>query len=211
MKDTKELSVGVIITDGAKILGCLPWRREDAKNSYDLPKGHWEEGETLVETACRECKEESGFDIWAPEALIDLGRFNYIPTKDLHLFMYAVDYLPPQEDLSCTPFFDSKGKRVPEIIGYRHIAIEELDYFFPSMRRTIAEALDVFYSDVEPSMLEVEAPLESVEEDTLPVRVDDGNIFHTEIICQECGSDNYMRERRRDGITTCMDCGATIV
>ena len=33
------------------------------KNVYGFPKGHWEEGETLEQTAVRETKEETGLDI----------------------------------------------------------------------------------------------------------------------------------------------------
>ena len=53
----KELSIGTIITDGQFILGCRPFGRKDQEHCYDLPKGHWEEGETYLETAVREYKE----------------------------------------------------------------------------------------------------------------------------------------------------------
>ena len=64
----KELSVGTIITDGEYVLGCLPYGRMDAKGNYDLPKGHWEENEEIIDTAIRECQEETGYIISVPDA-----------------------------------------------------------------------------------------------------------------------------------------------
>ena len=147
-KIEKELSIGTIITDGQFILGCRPFGRKDKEHSYDLPKGHWEEGETYIETAVRECKEETSFDLW-PDHLVDLGRYEYIPTKDLYLFLVALDFMPGHSTLSCPSTFEKDGKQVPEVVAYKNIPITELNWFFRSMEPVIAAALENFDSRIE--------------------------------------------------------------
>jgi len=144
----KELSIGTIITDGTYILGCLPSGKKDGRHSYDLPKGHWEKGETYIETAVRECKEETGFELW-PDHLVDLGRYEYIPTKDLYIFLIALDFMPDLSTLTCTTYFDLKGKKVPEVSAYKLIPITELDWFFKSLEPVVDAALNNFDSHIE--------------------------------------------------------------
>ena len=144
----KELSIGTIITDGQYILACRPYGRKDKEHSYDLPKGHWEEGETYIETAIRECKEETGFDLW-PDHLVDLGKYEYIPTKDLYLFLVALDFMPEHSTLKCTTYFDVDGKKVPEVVSYKNVPVTELQWFFKSMEPVIKAALENFDARIE--------------------------------------------------------------
>ena len=147
-KIEKELSIGTIITDGQYILACRPYGRKDKEHSFDLPKGRWEEGETYIERAVRECKEETGFDLW-PDHLIALGRFEYIPTKDLYLFLVALDFMPEHSTLKCPSKFEVDGKQVPEVIGYKNVPITELHWFFRSMEPVIKAALENFDKRIE--------------------------------------------------------------
>ena len=55
----KEKSCGCIITKNNKVLLVYEKRR----NFWGFPKGHMEEGETEIETALREVKEEVGIDV----------------------------------------------------------------------------------------------------------------------------------------------------
>lgn len=139
----KELSIGTIITDGQYILGCRPYGRKESAHSFDIPKGHWEEGETYLETAVRECKEETNFDLW-PDRLADLGKYEYIPTKDLYIFLVSLDFLPDHATLSCPSRFEVDGKKVPEVIGYKNIPITELGWFFRSLEPVVKAALENF-------------------------------------------------------------------
>ena len=148
----KELSVGTIMTDGDHILACQPYARRATPKNYDLPKGHWEEGEDLRETAVREMMEETGFLITHPDSLIDLGRFSYIPTKDLHIFFYALDALPEPDTLICDSYFEHKGVEVPEVVGYKHVAVDDLQWFFPSLQKVIHQALEKFANEIEPTI-----------------------------------------------------------
>jgi len=166
-KIEKELSIGTIITDGNYILGCRPYGRKDKEHSYDLPKGHWEDGETYIETAVRECKEETFFDLW-PDHLVDLGKYEYIPTKDLYLFLVALDFMPDLSTLKCPSTFEVDGKKVPEVVGYKLIPITELQWFFKSMEPVVKKALENFDSRIEEDPeAQVALPEESVEEESL--------------------------------------------
>lgn len=55
----KETSCGCIITKNNKVLLVY----EKRGNFWGFPKGHMEEGETEIETALREVKEEVGIDV----------------------------------------------------------------------------------------------------------------------------------------------------
>jgi 8-oxo-dGTP pyrophosphatase MutT (NUDIX family) len=78
-----------------KIAGIVVFRRKNGKRHnpanevlllerhdgrWDLPKGHVEEGETFLEGALRECKEETGLD---HHKNLDIHPFHYIsiPSK----------------------------------------------------------------------------------------------------------------------------------
>ena len=59
MKLKKEKSCGCIILKNKKVLLVY----EKNRNFWGFPKGHMENGETEVETALREVKEEVGLDV----------------------------------------------------------------------------------------------------------------------------------------------------
>ena len=56
-------------------------------DDYSLPKGHVEQGETPVQCAVREVKEETGLDV---EIIKPVGVFNYHNSKDgdIDLFFF---------------------------------------------------------------------------------------------------------------------------
>jgi predicted NUDIX family NTP pyrophosphohydrolase len=112
MSVTKRLSCGVIILNAEReLLLCHVTRQ----HHWDLPKGISGVGESPHEAALRETQEETGL-CFETAALIDLGRFEYRPRKDLHLFAT----LSPRLDvttLRCTShYFDlASGHRLPEM------------------------------------------------------------------------------------------------
>lgn len=112
MFSPKRLSCGVLIFNPAReLLLC----HVTGQHHWDLPKGGSHAGESPLEAALRETREESGLRLDAG-ALLDLGRFDYRPRKDLHLFATVM----PRVDVS-TLHCDSKfsdlvsGKRLPEM------------------------------------------------------------------------------------------------
>ena len=60
-----EKSCGAVIFDGDKVLVI-----QQVKGHWGFPKGHVENGETEIETALREIKEETNLDV----EIISRGR-----------------------------------------------------------------------------------------------------------------------------------------
>ena len=52
---------------------------------WDIPKGMQDDGETTLEAAMRELREEAGIVVFDADRFIDLGLFDYRPDKRLHL------------------------------------------------------------------------------------------------------------------------------
>lgn len=112
MFNTKRLSCGVVIVNAEReLLLC----HVTGQFHWDLPKGGIHPGETPLEAALRETREETGLRLDG-DTLLDLGRFSYRPRKDLHLFAA----LTPRLDVS-TLYCDSEfshpasGRRLPEM------------------------------------------------------------------------------------------------
>ena len=112
-KKIKEVSAGIIFfTEDYELfmgrvtnsgLGGGPSR-------WDIPKGHIEEGETPIEAAIRECREETGFVDYDQSLLVDLGRHDYASNKDIHLFQYMHPVEHSQfRDCVCTAYHTLKS------------------------------------------------------------------------------------------------------
>ncbi len=67
-----ELTVLCLIRDGSKVL--LQNRVKKDWQGYTLPGGHVERGESFVDAAVREMKEETGLDIYSPK-LVGIKQF----------------------------------------------------------------------------------------------------------------------------------------
>ena len=120
----RALSCGVIVRrHSGELLLC----HATGRDYWDLPKGVLDPGETPIEAAMRELREEAGLTLPA-YAVRDLGVHQYLPRKDLHLFV--VD--PPQPAFStdvcrCTTTYRNRsGRDVPEIDGYRWVTRDEV-------------------------------------------------------------------------------------
>ena len=115
MFSPKRLSCGVLIVSAEReLLLC----HVTGQHHWDLPKGGLHAGESAVQAAVRETQEETGLCLEA-STLVDLGRFDYRPRKDLHLFAT----LMPRFDvaaLHCESQFSdlASGRRLPEMDGF---------------------------------------------------------------------------------------------
>ena len=121
---SKKLSCGLIIeSQGQFFLG-----KATGSNRWDIPKGMTEEGETPLQTALRECFEESGMDLSRYEHQIqDLGRHGYLPQKDLHLFHLKLSSPFDVQNCHCTYMVHLTDKPpFPEICDYRWMSWEEV-------------------------------------------------------------------------------------
>jgi putative (di)nucleoside polyphosphate hydrolase len=107
----KRISCGVVITDGARLLLGHATRSP----RWDIPKGVAEPGETLLDAALRELREETGLAV-ASTWLRPLGVHAYLPGKDLALFVWRPDTLPDPRDLRCTTMVERPGQApMPEL------------------------------------------------------------------------------------------------
>lgn len=93
---------------------------------YAFLKGGIEEGETDVDAAIREFKEESGltFDNCASQYLIDLGTIKQKKQKTIHA--YAIHY-PNINPADCFSNLTESGK--PEIVAYRWMTFNQLERY----------------------------------------------------------------------------------
>jgi len=119
----RNLSCGVVILNAHReLLLC----HVTGQDHWDLPKGGAHAGESPLQAALRETREETGLHLDS-DGLLELGRLDYRPKKDLHLFAT----LMPRFDVTrlyCESQFSqlSTGARLPEMDGYDWFAFERI-------------------------------------------------------------------------------------
>jgi 8-oxo-dGTP pyrophosphatase MutT (NUDIX family) len=129
MTSSKRLSCGIVIfSDRPELLLC----HVTGQDHWDLPKGGARHGESPLRAALRETWEETGLQL-AGDLLHDLGRFDFGPKKDLHLFATRL----PRFDvatLRCESHFTSAcgTRRLPEMDGYGWFGFDRLPMLCPT-------------------------------------------------------------------------------
>ena len=113
----KPVSCGTLVVNarGELLLG-----HATTTSHWDIPKGLQDPGESALQTARRELREEMGLEF--DDALFeDLGIFDYRRDKRLHLFkLQAPSSLDSLDGLHCSSHFPHyrTGKPVPEMDRY---------------------------------------------------------------------------------------------
>ena len=118
----KALSCGILVLNPrSELLLC----RATGTFRWDIPKGGGHAGETPLQTALRETEEECGLH-FAPAQLLELGRFAYRPSKDLHLYAALVDGIDAASCRCTSQFTDLWGRRRPEMDAFEWTAFERV-------------------------------------------------------------------------------------
>ena len=126
-KTPKKTSSGLLVISPA---GFLLAHATNTKR-WDLPKGGIDEGETPLQAALRETREEIGLDFESSASSIrDLGNHAYIPKKDLHLFLLTVDDAFSLKECKCSTYIErDNGTRFPETDAYAWIPEEKVSQY----------------------------------------------------------------------------------
>ncbi len=137
----KRLSCGVVIVnDEHELLLC----HVTGQNHWDLPKGGIDVGESPLQAAVRETREETGLRL-ASDELVDLGRFAYTHKKDLHLFATCTERFDIAT-LRCESYFAERysGKKLPEMDGFGWFSFSRVAALCtPKMAQVLDDKLDL--------------------------------------------------------------------
>ncbi len=123
----------VILNEFDEILLC----HSTGNNHYNLPKGMIDEGETPLEAAIRECREETGL-VFTPDQLEIIGTYSYTPVKDIFLTVALVEKNTiDMNALVCESMFERYGKQFPEMDGYMWSPIKDSLRHMPKNLQTV--------------------------------------------------------------------------
>jgi 8-oxo-dGTP pyrophosphatase MutT (NUDIX family) len=106
---SSNVTCGIIVSDGARVLLGHATRSP----RWDIPKGLAEPGETFIDAAIRELREETGLSAPAGE-LVALGLHDYLPAKRIALFRWHLDPLPDPSQLVCNSVIAVAKSWIPE-------------------------------------------------------------------------------------------------
>lgn len=105
----KQISRGVLVTDGTRILLGHATRSP----RWDIPKGFLAISESFAQAAVRQLREETGLEV-DPSTLEDLGIHRDLPRKDLVMFRWHREIMPDPATLHCSSRFAAGPAFLPE-------------------------------------------------------------------------------------------------
>lgn len=110
----KTTSCGILIFNAeAELLLC----HATGTSNWDIPKGGADPGESTLNTALRETVEETGLRFDARD-LLEIGRHDYRPDKDLFLYAVLIERIDPSL-CTCTSHYRSRrGRMLPEMDAF---------------------------------------------------------------------------------------------
>jgi 8-oxo-dGTP pyrophosphatase MutT (NUDIX family) len=76
-EEPREVSAGGVVVRGEQVLAIVPVKRSsDGRRVLGLPKGHFDPGETALQAAEREVREETGVEV-EPVCVLGEARYSY--------------------------------------------------------------------------------------------------------------------------------------
>ena len=138
---TKLVSCGVVMINARReVFVC----HATGTPRWDLPKGVQDPGESALQTVLREVWEETSLAL-EPQTLDDLGLYDYLPAKRLHLYALRVSVGAFQIDsCRCHTTFPHHATAVPtlEVDAYAWKPLDRLDGWCGKNMTRVLLALD---------------------------------------------------------------------
>jgi len=132
----KKLSCGgLIFNSKGEFLIARP--RWDSPN-WNIPKGEKRPDETPRDCALREIEEETGIVPSMISFMLDLGQFEYLPGKDVHLFQITLN--TEIEKPVCRSLYEEAGEWRPEMVDFKWIHFEDRGKW---ISKTIAKTIEL--------------------------------------------------------------------
>lgn len=143
-----KISAGaIILNEFNEIFLC----KVTGQPQYDIPKGLIDDGEQPIDSAVRETMEETSI-VLDKASLKDLGVFDYIKNKKLHLFFINVKKNDIDlTSLKCESFFENRytKKMTPEVEGYVWVPINQIDkYVTTNMNNTLQTVFSKIFQKI---------------------------------------------------------------
>lgn len=134
-------SYGVIVFDEND---CVLLCHATNKSFWDLPKGEGNPGESPLEAALRETKEETGLTLDA-DRLVDLGESNLASDKKVHFFAIRMTQAEVSiEKCVCLSTFELEGGLYPEVDAYSWASINETQEMVGRKLKAVLDELDLY-------------------------------------------------------------------
>jgi putative (di)nucleoside polyphosphate hydrolase len=111
----------LILAASSELLLC----HSTGNRHWDIPKGIADAGESSVDAALREAREECGLVLEA-RALQRVGHFAYRPEKDLELHAVLIDRIDTARCTCTSVFVDRFGRVRPEMDDFRWTPFAEI-------------------------------------------------------------------------------------
>lgn len=143
----KSISAGFAIMSNDRKILLGKTDKYQKVNNWTIFKGQQENGESLIETATRELKEEANIDIIKDDRLnknISSSPFFVFGVNDKIVYVYLLidrESVIKESDLKCNSFW---AHNTPEIQEYKWVNIDEADRFVYPSQRPLIEKLKSF-------------------------------------------------------------------